>query len=140
MRPKLIALVAVSAAALAGCSAPESSEPQPTVTVTAVPSASAESVSAASDGDPELFLKSIDFRWIGEQQFSEAELLDAGRDACKQLRDGVDILEVESELPGISDENQDALAVAAQSQFCPETGRGALKPSEIPDPIAPASN
>lgn len=137
MRPKLIALVAASAVALAGCTTAETSEPQPTVTVTAVPSASAESVSGASDGDPELFVKSINFRWIGEQQFSETELIDAGRDACEQMRDGVDSLETKSGLEGVSDENEHAIAVAAKDGFCAELQHEALAPSELPERIKP---
>ena len=141
MRPKLISLLAVSALALVGCTAAESTpEPQPTVTVTAAPSASAEGAIQESGDNPGLFLKSVNYRWIGEQQFSDADLLNAGRDACNQMRDGADVLDVESDLRGISEENQDALAVAAQDGFCSDLQRGALKPSEIPDPIAPATN
>lgn len=136
MRLKPLALLALSALALVACSSTEPAT-EPIATAQATPSASAESVSGAVGDDPELFVKSINYRWIGEQQFSEAELIDAGREACDQMRDGTDSLETKSGLDGISDENEHAVAVAAKDGFCPELQHEALAPSEMPERLKP---
>ncbi|PRB78235.1 hypothetical protein CQ012_02270 [Arthrobacter sp. MYb214] len=137
MRIKHLALLALSALALVSCGTAEQSQNVAATPSETAATASAESVSGASDGDPELFVKSINFRWIGEQQFSETELIDAGRDACEQMRDGVDSLETKSGLEGVSDENEHAIAVAAKDGFCAELQHEALAPSELPERIKP---
>lgn len=112
MHPKLIALLAVSAVALVGCSAGESSvEPAgASSTPAAAPlTMSAEEAEASSPiVDPtgvamsneqagEEFLKAMDpsfSGWTGELP-AENELLSAAQLACEQLRGGTDFLDTE---------------------------------------------
>lgn len=140
MRIKHLTFLTLSALALVSCGTAEQAQNVAATPSETTPSASAESVSSASDDDPELFVKSINFRWVGEQQFSETELIDAGRDACAQMRDGVDSLETKSGLEGVSDENEHAIAVAAKDGFCAELQHEALAPSELPERIKPNSD
>ena len=112
MRPKLIALIAVSAVALVGCAGPESNaEPAgASSTPAAAPLImSAEEAEASSPTvDPtgvamrneqagEEFLKAMDpsfSGWTGELP-AENELLSAAQLACEQLRGGTDFLDTE---------------------------------------------
>ncbi|MGP9031560.1 hypothetical protein ACT17S_00595 [Glutamicibacter mysorens] len=139
MRPKLIALLAVPALALVGCSAPESTpEPTATVTVTATPTASANA--PTSEGvDPSLFERSLDFRWQGAQPYSEEELVEAAQDACEQLRDGALTSAVEINLPELAPENEQALSAAAQDGFCADTIQEAVSTDDLPERINPPS-
>ena len=138
MRPKLISLLAVSALALVGCSATESTpEPQPTATVTAAPTASTNA--STSEGvDPALFERSLDFRWQGAQPYSKEELVEAAQDACDQLRDGALTSAVEISLPELEPENEQALSAAAQDGYCPDSIQEAITKDDLPERINPS--
>lgn len=102
MRPKLIALIAVSAVALVGCVASDGN-PEPTVTVTATPTASAEN---GNDAEPTLavpekslspeqaYLERAKNNDHTLSKMSDKELLELAEESCEGLAEGVKIPEV----------------------------------------------
>lgn len=131
MRPKLFALLAVSAVALVGCSASEGTpEPTATVTVTAEPSASPEETAQA---EPTLIVPeetlSPEDAYLGRarnnnytlSKMGDKELLELAEDSCEGLAEGVKIPEVYK-----SGDETKRMAVnltvrnMAGSQLCPE--------------------
>ena len=131
MRPKLISLLAVSALALAGCSATESTpEPQPIVTLTATPTASADN---GNDAEPTLavpekslspeqaYLERAKNNDHTLSKMSDKELLELAEESCEGLAEGVKIPEVYE-----SGDETSRMSVnltvrnMAGSQLCPE--------------------
>ena len=96
MRPKLIALIAVSAFALVGCATSETSvEPTATVTVTATPEAEpalpaepesedmfANTLSSTFDGKESKISKSVRYK------MEESYYVDRGEEYCEQVEAG----------------------------------------------------
>ena len=141
MRPKFVALIAVSAIALAGCSAggsdneQESKAPSASPKVEAAPlemseeeatvKESAEPTPESSETDFITFMQPDFSGWKGEFP-SDEELLAAGYLACEKLDDGVPDMEVEV-IPGSLEdptsalyENNRTLVTAAVSALCKE--------------------
>lgn len=124
MRPKLFALIAVSAVALVGCATAETSEPQPTVTVTAVPSASAEKTAQAEPAlsPQDQYLNGVRKQSEVLKDMSDSELLDLAQESCEQMEDG-------SRLPEVAGSNSDPDIQSANivvygmagSQLCPDS-------------------
>lgn len=104
MRPRILALLAVSAVALAGCSASEGApEPTATVTVTAAPSATPEETAQAeptlvvpekSLSPEDAYLERARSNDHTLSKMGDKELLDLAEKSCEGLADGVKIPEV----------------------------------------------
>lgn len=141
MRPKFVALVVVSAIALAGCSAGEAANDQESnassasLKVEAAPLTMSEEEAAVEESpDPTPESSETDFitfmqpdcsGWKGEFPADE-ELLAAGYLACEKIDDGVPDMEVEV-IPGSLEdptsalyENNRTLVTAAVSALCKE--------------------
>ena len=139
MRPKLIALIAVSAVALVGCASGESTNDQEPTAPSASPKVeaaplimseeqatveeSAEPIPESSETDFITFMQPDFSGWKGEFPADE-ELLAAGYLACEKLDDGVPYMEVEV-IPGSLEDNQSPLysnnqklVTAAVSALC----------------------
>ena len=139
MRPKLIALIAVSAVALVGCASGETgtsqatSSPSESPKVEAAPlvmseaqatvEESAEPTPESSETDFISFMQPDFSGWKGEFPADE-ELLAAGYLACEKLDDGVPEMEVEV-IPGSLEDKKSALysnnqklVTAAVSALC----------------------
>lgn len=139
MRPKLIALIAVSAVALVGCASGETgtsqaaSSPSESPNVEAAPltmseeqatvEESVEPIPESSETDFITFMQPDFSGWKGEFPADE-ELLAAGYLACEKLDNGVPDMEVEV-IPGSLEDkdsalysNNQKLATAAVSALC----------------------
>ena len=148
MRPKLIAIVALSAVALVGCSAgdatneQETNAPSESPKVEAAPLVMSEEEAdqpGATINPDEIVLNDEEAReaflgmmqpsfsgWTGDLPHEE-DLLSAGMSACKSLDSGVEFLEVEA-IDGASDidpesalaKNNMRIVNAARSSLCME--------------------
>ena len=137
MRPKLIALIAVSAVALVGCASGEpsvesskaSAKPEAAPLVMTEAEATAESSSApipeSSETDFITFMQPDFSGWKGELP-SDEDLLAAGYLACEKLDKGESDMEVEVISDSLEDpnsplyENNRTLVTAAVSALCKE--------------------
>lgn len=148
MRPKLIAIVAVSAVALVGCAAAESSgnaaitsSPSPTLeseveakalSIEPAPTSPAEGDLVEAQKNKTYEEQTSDFRafinpefsgWMGELP-PESELLAAAKLVCEQLRSGKSYDEIEAIKGSLNDSslsfNNKKLVNAASSAFCLE--------------------
>ena len=135
MRPKLIALIAVSAVALVGCAAGEpsvesskaSAKPEAAPLVMTEAEAIAESSSApipeSSETDFITFMQPDFSGWKGELP-SDEDLLAAGYLACEKLDEGVPEMEVEVIPDSLKDsksaiyENNQQIVTSAISALC----------------------
>lgn len=135
MRPKLIALIAVSAVALVGCAASEpsvesskaSAKPEAAPLVMTEAEATAESSSApipeSSETDFITFMQPDFSGWKGELP-SDEDLLAAGYLACEKLDEGVPEMEVEVIPDSLKDpksalyENNQQIVNSAISALC----------------------
>lgn len=126
MRPRIFAVLAVSAFALVGCSASEGSpEPQPTVTATSAPSASPDETAQAS---VEASTEKIEEEFIVEYKqmagnvdlYSEDELVEIGYDTCELMKDGK---KVPHNFTGDTQGDHSVgipAGMAAKAKLCPE--------------------
>ena len=131
MRPRIYAVLAVSAFALVGCGASEpSAQPIATVTVTATPSASAEKTTQAeptlvvpeeSLSPEEKYLNGARMSDHALSKMTDKELLKLAEQSCDRLAEGEKIPEVVTtggETKRLSANM--AIRNAAGSQLCPE--------------------
>lgn len=135
MRPKLIALIAVSAIALVGCASGEpsvesskaSAKPEAAPLIMTEAEATAESPSApipeSSETDFITFMQPDFSGWKGELP-SDEDLLAAGYLACEKLDEGVPEMEVEVIPDSLKDpksalyENNQQIVNSAISALC----------------------
>ncbi len=132
MRPKLISLLAVSALALAGCSATESTpEPQPIVTVTATPTASPEESTQAAPklvvpednlSPEEKYLNGARKQSEVLKDMTDSKLLNLAHESCEQMEEGSRLPEVvgSNDVPEIQSANIVVYGMAG-SQLCPDS-------------------
>lgn len=140
MRPKLIALIAVSAVALVGCAAGEpsvesskaSAKPEAAPLVMTEAEAIAESSSApipeSSETDFITFMQPDFSGWKGELP-SDEDLLAAGYLACEKLDDGVPEMEVEvipGSLPTLTPKEEKEMTAPEIARFRFDNSKGAL--------------
>lgn len=92
-----------------------------------------------SNEDSALFERSLEFRWQGEQPYSDVELVEAAEYACEQLRDGVLTSAVELALPDLTPENEQALSAAAQDGYCPDSIQEAITEDDLPERLNPSN-
>lgn len=132
MRPRIFALLAVSAVALTGCSTSDvTPEPTATVTVTAAPRATPEETAQAEPTlvVPEESLSPEQKYLNGARKQSEilndmsdSELLDLAHESCEQMEDGSRLPEVvgSNDAPLVQSANIVVYGMAG-SQLCPES-------------------
>lgn len=131
MRPRIFALLAVSAVALVGCSAAESTpEPTATVTVTATPAASPDETAQAEPrlavpnetlSPEQKYLNGARMSDHALSKMTDKELLKLAEQSCERLAEGEKIPELVttgSETKRLSANM--AIRNAAGSQLCPE--------------------
>jgi len=132
MRPKFVALLALSALALVGCSADADPAPEPTVTapVTATPSASADSSASQESGtDEEAFLaqlstlsdKKEELPPKFQKKVTEKYMLDRGEMYCEMSEKDRNIKPITSgESTGTDNGIETRILMSAQMNLCPE--------------------
>lgn len=129
MRPKLIALLAVSALALVGCSAGEPSvEPTATVTVTATPEA--EPALPAEPKPADMFANSLSSTFEGkEPQFNksvrhkldESYYMDRGEEYCDLIDAGKKVEPMASTASEDDYEIEHRIMINSQTFLCPKS-------------------